>query len=397
MSDITPFHSRTVPDISLCEYLERIAKFVYLQNDSVLSVLVYLDRLTRLHAQRTSLAITPFNIHRLLITAIIVAHKFNSDVFFSNARYAKVGGIPLGEMNQLELELLFLVKFDLKIDCEELQRIGNWVIWCPPEKLFQGVVSGKPICLLDGYYNDQAALSLPNADIIRIQYPTPMIDPTHTDVNGNSNGSVSHLDLDSSITSTSTLAPSSHTGYQPIPSANHSQHNHNQNHYRQQQQQLQYHHQQQQSRTNHSHSTYQNTLISTPSSFGYNNGSSSFTAPPCSSAASTLCQTFGESAMDHIMHEGHWDRNMAGSPVSPDNAQLNGSLDNISISSGSLKRRRRLQSFGDIHASSAHAPHTRQASINKAAAASAAAKTMSDPNHIAPAIDMAGFVSVDNN
>ncbi|KAI9476683.1 cyclin-domain-containing protein [Coemansia mojavensis] len=120
--DITPFHSRTVPSIPIHDYLERVAKFVCLENDSLLAVLVYLDRITRAQLHRPALAPSPYNIHRMAITAITIAHKFNSDIFFNNARYSKVGGVPLAELNQLELEMLFLIKFDLKVDTAELQQ-----------------------------------------------------------------------------------------------------------------------------------------------------------------------------------------------------------------------------------------------------------------------------------
>ncbi|KAI9504426.1 cyclin PHO80-like protein, partial [Coemansia spiralis] len=114
------FHSRSVPPISVLHYLDRVAKFVGLDNDSLIAVLVYLDRVTRAQMHHPSLALSPYNIHRLMLTAIVVAHKFNSDIFFNNLRYSKVGGIPLAEMNQLELEFLFLIKFDLKIDSVDM-------------------------------------------------------------------------------------------------------------------------------------------------------------------------------------------------------------------------------------------------------------------------------------
>ncbi|KAF9180092.1 hypothetical protein BGZ51_000055 [Haplosporangium sp. Z 767] len=69
--------------------------------------------------------INSFNIHRLLITCVMVAAKFTSDLFYSNARYAKVGGLSLGELNQLELELLFTTKFELNVKVDEIQRVGN--------------------------------------------------------------------------------------------------------------------------------------------------------------------------------------------------------------------------------------------------------------------------------
>ncbi|KAF8935887.1 hypothetical protein BGZ58_004752 [Dissophora ornata] len=69
--------------------------------------------------------INSFNVHRLLITCLMVAAKFTSDLFYSNARYAKVGGLSLPELNQLELEFLFTTKFELNVKVEELQRVGN--------------------------------------------------------------------------------------------------------------------------------------------------------------------------------------------------------------------------------------------------------------------------------
>ncbi|KAF9906175.1 hypothetical protein EC991_000887 [Linnemannia zychae] len=69
--------------------------------------------------------INSFNIHRLLITSLMIAAKFTSDLFYSNARYAKVGGLALQELNQLELEFLFTSKFELNVKVDELQRAGN--------------------------------------------------------------------------------------------------------------------------------------------------------------------------------------------------------------------------------------------------------------------------------
>ncbi|KAF9143814.1 hypothetical protein BGX30_014659 [Mortierella sp. GBA39] len=90
--------------------------------------------------------INSFNIHRLLITSLMIAAKFTSDLFYSNARYAKVGGLALPELNQLELEFLFTSKFELNVKVDELQRVGNSLLQfrdrhlLPSIPLFQQVV-----------------------------------------------------------------------------------------------------------------------------------------------------------------------------------------------------------------------------------------------------------------
>lgn len=47
------------------------------------------------------------------------------DVFYTNSRYAKVGGLPPHELNQLELQFLLLNDFRLVIPTDEMQRYGN--------------------------------------------------------------------------------------------------------------------------------------------------------------------------------------------------------------------------------------------------------------------------------
>ena len=47
------------------------------------------------------------------------------DVFYTNSRYAKVGGLPSHELNQLELQFLLLNDFLLVIPPDEMQRYGD--------------------------------------------------------------------------------------------------------------------------------------------------------------------------------------------------------------------------------------------------------------------------------
>ncbi|KAK4517939.1 tRNA pseudouridine synthase 1 [Mucor velutinosus] len=124
-TQITYFHSRAIPNISVLSYLTRIHKFAPFTNEALLSMLIYFDRMTKLDDGFT---INSYNIHRLLITSIVVASKFTSDIFYANSRYAKVGGIPLVELNQLELELLFLLDFQLFIPLEDIQLYADQLL-----------------------------------------------------------------------------------------------------------------------------------------------------------------------------------------------------------------------------------------------------------------------------
>ncbi|ORZ18935.1 cyclin-domain-containing protein [Absidia repens] len=83
---LTHFHSRAKPNISILAYLTRILKFAPFSNEALLSLLVYFDRI----ALKQQYAVNSFNVHRLLITSVVVASKFTSDVYYPNSRYAKV-------------------------------------------------------------------------------------------------------------------------------------------------------------------------------------------------------------------------------------------------------------------------------------------------------------------
>ncbi|KAH9843749.1 cyclin-domain-containing protein [Rhodofomes roseus] len=123
------FHARNVPTIALEGYLNRIHKYCPASNEVFISLLVYLDRMSKLakEACEKTFPIDMYNIHRLIIAGVTVASKFFSDVFYTNSRYAKVGGLPLAELNQLELQFLLLNDFSLPISCEEMEYYTTMV------------------------------------------------------------------------------------------------------------------------------------------------------------------------------------------------------------------------------------------------------------------------------
>ncbi|KAL0949192.1 hypothetical protein HGRIS_009270 [Hohenbuehelia grisea] len=129
-SSTLTFHARNIPTITLEAYLLRILKYCPTTNQVFLSLLVYFDRMSKLSADATgrTFVIDSFNIHRLVIAGVTVASKFFSDVFYTNSRYAKVGGLPQAELNQLELQFLLLNDFRLVIRQDEMQRYAEQLI-----------------------------------------------------------------------------------------------------------------------------------------------------------------------------------------------------------------------------------------------------------------------------
>ncbi|ORX49980.1 hypothetical protein BCR36DRAFT_62474 [Piromyces finnis] len=138
-STLTHFHSKHVAPISIESYLNRILKYTLCGNECFLSVLIYFHRMSQIQdyipsfpssckKNKKPFIINSYNIHRLLIAGVTVSAKFNSDIFFLNSHYAKVGGLPINELNSLEMEFLMLNNYDLHVSVEELQYTGNCLL-----------------------------------------------------------------------------------------------------------------------------------------------------------------------------------------------------------------------------------------------------------------------------
>ena len=74
---ISVFHGLTRPNISIQSYLERIFKYANCSPSCFVVAYVYLDRFVQ---RQPSLLINSFNVHRLLITSVMVAAKFMDDM-----------------------------------------------------------------------------------------------------------------------------------------------------------------------------------------------------------------------------------------------------------------------------------------------------------------------------
>ena len=69
-------------------YLERIKKYARCSDSCFVVALIYIDRLI----ETQNVVLTSLNVHRLVITSLMLAAKFFDDLFYNNAFYAKLGG-----------------------------------------------------------------------------------------------------------------------------------------------------------------------------------------------------------------------------------------------------------------------------------------------------------------
>ena len=117
-SQVTKFHALKAPGIGIQQYLERIHKYASCSSQCFIMALIYIDRLI----QRNNFLLTELNVHRVIVTAILLAAKFFDDAYYNNAYYAKVGGVLISEMNGLEVDFLFRINFSLHVTPELFEQ-----------------------------------------------------------------------------------------------------------------------------------------------------------------------------------------------------------------------------------------------------------------------------------
>lgn len=74
---VTVFHGLRAPTLSVCKYIDRIFKYSGCSPSCFVVAHIYVDRLL----QHTEIKLTSLNIHRLLITSIMLAAKFMDDAW----------------------------------------------------------------------------------------------------------------------------------------------------------------------------------------------------------------------------------------------------------------------------------------------------------------------------
>jgi hypothetical protein len=119
------FHSVSVPGISGGDYLRHhllrlgLARKEHLAEAVLLHAFVMIDRL--LHAQSEhGFHLCTRNVHRVLLATTLVSAKLLDDECYNNTYWASVGGVSLSHLNQLEVEAMCLLDFNMLVNASSL-------------------------------------------------------------------------------------------------------------------------------------------------------------------------------------------------------------------------------------------------------------------------------------
>ena len=115
---VTRFTALSEPNISIRDYIERLYKYSKCSVECLILSIIYIDRFI----QSSNIQVNSLTIHRVLLTSVVLAAKTFDDNFYTNNHYARVGGVPVEELNCLEIEFLFTINFSLYVSCEDYQR-----------------------------------------------------------------------------------------------------------------------------------------------------------------------------------------------------------------------------------------------------------------------------------
>jgi hypothetical protein len=117
-----PFISNN-PSISIKDYLERLYKYCHISTSTIILTLIYIDRLCNINKFK----MTYYNIHKLILSSMVVAIKYNEDSYFSMIFYAKIGGVSKTEMIYLEFYFVTLIKFNLFVKNELFNKYNDYI------------------------------------------------------------------------------------------------------------------------------------------------------------------------------------------------------------------------------------------------------------------------------
>ena len=120
------FHSVSVPGITGGDYLVQhllrlgLARKEHLSEAVVLHAFLLIDRL--LHAvSEKGFHLCTRNVHRVLLATTLISAKLLDDECYNNTYWASVGGVSLPHLNQLELEVVSLLDYNLLVTASALE------------------------------------------------------------------------------------------------------------------------------------------------------------------------------------------------------------------------------------------------------------------------------------
>ena len=117
------FSAYTIPNISIKDYLIRIQNYSLMEKSTLILSLILTDHMCK----KSNIVLTPYNIHRILFSSVIISIKYNEDSYYDNNFYAQIAGIKPNELKLLEYKFLELNDFDVYVTNVEYEQYEQYL------------------------------------------------------------------------------------------------------------------------------------------------------------------------------------------------------------------------------------------------------------------------------
>jgi hypothetical protein len=117
------FSAYTIPNISIKDYLIRIQNYSLMEKSTLILSLILIDHMCK----KSNIVLTPYNIHRILFSSVIISIKYNEDSYYDNNFYAQIVGIKPNELKLLEYKFLELNDFDVYVTDVEYEQYEQYL------------------------------------------------------------------------------------------------------------------------------------------------------------------------------------------------------------------------------------------------------------------------------
>lgn len=114
-----PFYSKSVPDLSLTAFIERIIKYTEAEKNTLLIAYLYIMKLIK----KENFVLSLNNVYRLLLGSVVLAKKTLEDLYYNNAYCCEIGAMSVKELNMIEYSLFVRIEFKVNIKGEELDNL----------------------------------------------------------------------------------------------------------------------------------------------------------------------------------------------------------------------------------------------------------------------------------
>ena len=118
-----PFSTKSPAKVTLQYFFGRIKRYAQIEESTLSIILIYADRM----CTTSGIILNPHNIHRIILGCLLLAIKYNEDIYFTNEQYAKIGGVSLKEINDLESFSIDFLDYNLFISTDIFDKYYKYI------------------------------------------------------------------------------------------------------------------------------------------------------------------------------------------------------------------------------------------------------------------------------